>query len=552
MADTKTLRTRIALLYKTYEEWSNKLDYVPLKGEVCICEVPAETGAVANEPALLMKVGNGKDKFSDLPWTSAMAADVYAWAKKETLDFADLSEAFLAQLDSRTEALDTNTTYRLVKVDDSDFKYQLQSKDINGEWTDVEGSLINIPEFDPSAIQTAIDALENRMDAAEADIDTLEEKVKALSSATHFRGVFEKLEDVTDPQNGDIVIVGTKEYIYVKPEGEAGSWKEFGDEGLYATKAELAAVADDLTAEVERAEAAEEALDARIDEILAHKELELIEIDNRTHLYANGISIRIEDGNGKNIAYYETIHSGEKAFEFPYGTVVHGGGLGSAEKVANYESTMIIMNGGQVRSIYGGSRYYGAVGTSTIILNGGTLTEGVNAGGAAGKAGNIVTTGIANVKLNGGTELMAYGGGMGSSTVGTVNMEINGGTHQYVTAGGANGSTGLAKIQINAGNINCLQAVNRGIIQEADIEINGGTINNVYAGGETGDATVTGKCEKTVLNIYKNFGGHLHKGTYGGVEDASRCSGNYAYGAVTEAEALACNLTEEVLILNCN
>lgn len=59
-------------------------------------------------------------------------------------------------------------------------------------------------------------------------VSVLEEKVAALASATHFIGV--KTELPAEAANGDICIVGEKEYIYSKPEGsETGSWKELGD-----------------------------------------------------------------------------------------------------------------------------------------------------------------------------------------------------------------------------------------------------------------------------------------------------------------------------------
>ena len=76
----KILNTKIALLYKSYADWDAIKDsYKPLQGEVCFCEVPASTGAVVNEPCILFKVGDGVKTFNQLPWASALAADVYEW-----------------------------------------------------------------------------------------------------------------------------------------------------------------------------------------------------------------------------------------------------------------------------------------------------------------------------------------------------------------------------------------------------------------------------------------------------------------------------------------
>ena len=33
----------------------------------------------------MLKIGNGTGAFKDLPWLSALAADVYPWAKEESI-----------------------------------------------------------------------------------------------------------------------------------------------------------------------------------------------------------------------------------------------------------------------------------------------------------------------------------------------------------------------------------------------------------------------------------------------------------------------------------
>ena len=82
----KLFNTRIGLKYDTYANWSAMwTTYTPLKGEVVFFEVPAATGAVASEPAILFKVGDGSKNLQQLPWGSAIAADVYAWAKEQSL-----------------------------------------------------------------------------------------------------------------------------------------------------------------------------------------------------------------------------------------------------------------------------------------------------------------------------------------------------------------------------------------------------------------------------------------------------------------------------------
>lgn len=84
--NTKTINTRIGLKYDLYANWvAVEETFVPLKGEVIFYEIPASTGAVAQEPAILFKVGDGVKELKDLPWGSAIAADVYAWGKQQSL-----------------------------------------------------------------------------------------------------------------------------------------------------------------------------------------------------------------------------------------------------------------------------------------------------------------------------------------------------------------------------------------------------------------------------------------------------------------------------------
>ena len=74
----------------------------------------------------------------------------------------------------------------------------------------------------------------------------------------------------------------------------------------------------------------------------------------------------------------------------------------------------------------------------------------------------------------------------------------------------------------------------------------------MYAGGETEDASVNGKAEHVNLQILEGEVKALYKGSYAGAEDASRCSGDFNAWAVDKAQAEACNLVENELILNCN
>lgn len=93
---TKTINTRIGLKYDTLANWTTVANtFVPLKGEVIFYEIPTTDPNVdvnvpnlskpQTPPAILFKVGDGTTVLGQLPWGSAIAADVYAWAKQQTL-----------------------------------------------------------------------------------------------------------------------------------------------------------------------------------------------------------------------------------------------------------------------------------------------------------------------------------------------------------------------------------------------------------------------------------------------------------------------------------
>lgn len=80
----KVLKTKIQLRYDEFTNWT-KNDPVLKKGEMAVTVIP--TGSSVEQttpPAIMFKVGDGTKKFSELPWSSALAADVYGWAKAAT------------------------------------------------------------------------------------------------------------------------------------------------------------------------------------------------------------------------------------------------------------------------------------------------------------------------------------------------------------------------------------------------------------------------------------------------------------------------------------
>ena len=147
----KNLNVRISLKYDTYANWIANNPVLKV-GEMALCTVPTQdTNGISTElPAVLAKVGDGVSTYSTLPFLSAKAADVHPWAKAANKPTYSASEITGLSDYISGEIQDTDTQYKIVKV--NDYNYKLQSKTLNGTWTDVEGSAIVIPN-DTDAIK---------------------------------------------------------------------------------------------------------------------------------------------------------------------------------------------------------------------------------------------------------------------------------------------------------------------------------------------------------------------------------------------------------------
>ena len=100
----KNLNVRIALKYDTYANWTAN-NPVLKAGEVAIATIPTgdNNNVSTSLPAVLMKVGDGKSNYNALPFLSAKAADVHAYAKKTETEFFD----WIKQIISTEDAYDT-------------------------------------------------------------------------------------------------------------------------------------------------------------------------------------------------------------------------------------------------------------------------------------------------------------------------------------------------------------------------------------------------------------------------------------------------------------
>lgn len=92
----KILNTRIQLKRDTLTNW-NESSLVLKPGELAVAYVDVATkdekGDIVHVPTAILKAGENKEgstkTFKELPFVSAIAADVYAWAKKEGIEVID-------------------------------------------------------------------------------------------------------------------------------------------------------------------------------------------------------------------------------------------------------------------------------------------------------------------------------------------------------------------------------------------------------------------------------------------------------------------------------
>ena len=378
----KILQTRIQLKYDTYANWLTA-NPILKKGEMAVATIGATPTQVVNSvttPQVILKIGDGTTAYKNLPFASALAADVYNWAKSSDvaieagtdgynlifkdgdraiktvalpkfLQAADLPtvnngkftvsggdglsgsgnmtanqagnttatithaipEGAAAESKGSSEArtyIKTVTTDKFGHVTGvttgQEFVTDHNTKIKSGEVTFGQDAIVNFIAGDniiltPDSAKATLtvagkswateiaDAKKAGTDAATAvntladgqvktnttDITALKNQIGGLTGAMHFEGKKDTIPTTGNFENGDVIIVGKKEYVYDSSIGSTVEehWVELGDESSYALKTttvngkalssniELtaadvgAATADDITTEIGKLDA---------------------------------------------------------------------------------------------------------------------------------------------------------------------------------------------------------------------------------------------------------------------------------------------------------
>lgn len=224
----KILNTRIQLKYDTYAAWTTN-DPILKKGEVAIATIATgntETVNSVTPPQVLIKVGDGSKHYSELPFASALAADVYSWAKASTKPSYSASE--ITGLTEYIGGVDTDTQYQLVKDDAKSNAnqnvYKLQSKSKNGTFSDITG-LPDITVKTDAGINSLIDAaitalnLENTYEAkgaADEAKSAVIGKASDTAEADTIYGAKAYAKDYTDTLANGAVQTNTNDIATIK------------------------------------------------------------------------------------------------------------------------------------------------------------------------------------------------------------------------------------------------------------------------------------------------------------------------------------------------
>lgn len=246
------LNIRLQLKYDSFANWEKVKDtFTPLKGEVCIVNPGTSLSNRADTPCL-MKVGDGETVFADLPWLSALAADVNSWAKKTASEFAawatDNGETYADSPRLATKAEVATVASNLAAL-------TTRVTTAEGKITTIESDL-NTAE---TGLKARVTTLEGEMDDAEDRLTTLEAALGVEGDGDNTIGArLSALETNDSKQDSDIAANKTAHEAnaaaIAKLNGDATT------EGSVDKK-----VADAVAAEKSRAEGVEAGLQGAID-----------------------------------------------------------------------------------------------------------------------------------------------------------------------------------------------------------------------------------------------------------------------------------------------
>lgn len=267
MAERNIMNVLYKLRGDTLSNWSTK-NPVLAEREPAIVIIPADSNSGLNEPAVLLKIGDGTTAFNDLGYLSAIAGDVPAWAKAATKPTYDADE--ITGIDTYIEtyvneemgiSVDTDTQYTIVAVEGNAYQYKLMSKSKTDEQFATEVAVIEIPKYDDTALAGRVTTLEGLVGntavsaqiAAAIEALKLAETYEAKGAAAAVQGeTTSTVKDVEDALNtyktdNDAAVAAAKK-AGDDAQADLNSYKTTNDEAVAAAKKS----GDDAMAEAQK------------------------------------------------------------------------------------------------------------------------------------------------------------------------------------------------------------------------------------------------------------------------------------------------------------
>lgn len=229
----KKINTRIALRIDTLANWSKietegqGANFVLKRGEIGLCEIPSESLTAQTAPTVLFKVGDGTTPFGELKWASALAADVYSWAKASDVVLDGKKIKFTGtnkEIDLEKFALSTDVASAVTTLEAADLALSNKITTIEsllgiGGGTSLATQIANAVKVEEDARKAAdseldgkITAAQTAADNAQGDINALEETVETLTSTVESNdsAVRSLISDETTARTNAINGINTK------------------------------------------------------------------------------------------------------------------------------------------------------------------------------------------------------------------------------------------------------------------------------------------------------------------------------------------------------
>lgn len=196
-------------------------------------------------------------------------------------------------------SIQTNYATKKYAEDEADAAESAAKGHADDEISKAKEALIGTGEIKAAddTIKGAKKYTDEKIAVVNTSIATLSGQIGNLSNIMNFRGTFTSTDNVTDPINGDVIIVNGVEYVYVKEsEAATGKWEAFG--AATANEARFSAI-----------EEAAETLARRVTALDKPDEGKIAVIEGRltdTEGVANGAATGVATLNGKVKTLEET------------------------------------------------------------------------------------------------------------------------------------------------------------------------------------------------------------------------------------------------------